>query len=415
MIKKIIVITFAVIAFAMVIKPAHAQGDLAAVLEVLEAGVEVQRADTSNWLPVTRESIVGVGDSIRTDSTGRARITFFETGSDIEITPDSEIRINDYSGDDQAGYQTSLQVLAGITRQQVQRFANPASSFEVITPGMAMTVRGTDFDVRVEDTGRSALITGEGDVGASADQVVVPVLEGFGVRSEVGEDLSPVIPATSFEELDAGLDGFAATFASEGDVRLNVRLGPGKDFQYVGSILPEAIESIYGTDASGEWYRIAFREGFGWVSSLTLDLSFAVPVDETPLPVYVSDYQEDISRFTYIGEIPAEAVVVRPVVNLRNGPGVDFDVVQRMFDGDALSVLGRTADDDWLRVRLPDGQIGWVNASLLQINVDLNNVPIVDGAELGEPTSTPTATPSATPTPTATPDDDATDTPDDGS
>lgn len=359
-------------------RPVTAQEELAALLEVQDATVEVRRAGTNSWIPVSRESIVGIGDAIRTDAAGRARVTFFETGADIEITPDTELIIQDYTGTEQDGFSTTLEVLAGITRQQVTRFTNAQSSFEVITPGMAMTVRGTDFDVRVEPGGRSSLLTLEGDVGASAGASEAAVEAGFGVRSEVAEDLSPIVPATTFEELDAGLDGFDARFQSAGDVQMNVRLGPGRSFQRIGIIQPQMITTVFGTDESGTWYRIEFREGFGWVSGETFEIALMGSAsDDFELPVYGSDRTEDIDAFTFIGE-SGEAVVVSQVQNLREGPGLQFDVILRMFDGDVLSVLGRSADDDWLRVSLPDGTIGWANASLLQINIALFNVPVVN-------------------------------------
>jgi len=375
------------ILFGVFYTPAAAQEELAALLEVQSPGVEVQRAGTASWIPVSTESIVGIGDAIRTDASGQARITFFETGADVEIAPDSEFRIQDYSGNSQEGFTTTIEVLAGITRQQVTRFTTPESSFDVVLPGMALTVRGTDFDVRVEDGGRSSLVTLDGEVSATAGADTSMVEGGFGVRSNVDETLSPVVPATNFEELDAGLDGFDASFQTPGDVQLNVRLGPGRDFQRVGIIAPQAITTVFGTDESGEWYRIAFREGFGWVSGVTLDVQLTgVASDDFVLPVYREDRTEDIDRFTFVGEA-GEAVVVGQVQNLREGPGLEFEIIQRMFDGDVLSVLGRSADDDWLRVSLPDGTVGWANASLLQINVALFNVPIVDldGSRLETP------------------------------
>lgn len=356
-------------------QPASAQAELAAVLEVIDAGVEVQRAGTTSWLPVSRESIVGIGDLIRTDATGVARITFFETGAEIELTPDSEIRITEYSGDDTNGYTTSLEVLAGITQQQVQRFTDVSSSFEIVTPGLEMTVRGTDFLVRVEADGRSALITQEGEVAAATQNEQVPITSGFGVRAEMAGSLSPVVPATTFEELDAGIDGFAATFDSSGDVRMNVRLRPSLDAERVGSLPPSAVDAVFGVDPSGEWYRVAFRNSFGWVYANTFTIS--IP-DDVELPVYPSDFSEDITRYDYLGDISSDAVVAGTIVNLRSGPSLDDEIILQLRDGDVLSVLGKSPDQDWLRVqRITDGAFGWVNTSLVRLNIEIADVPTI--------------------------------------
>lgn len=386
MMKKLIIIASLLVAVVVGHDTTRAQTDLAAVLEVIDAGVEVQRAGTTNWLPVSRESIVGIDDLVRTDATGVARITFFETGSEVELTPNTTFRINEYSGDEASGYTTSLEVLTGITRQQVQRFVDARSSFEIITPGIEMTVRGTEFLVRVEDNGRSALITEVGEVSAAADNQDVPIEAGFGVRAEVAGELSAVVPATNFEELDAGLDGFDATFENNGDVRLNVRLGPSLDAERVGSLPPSDIEAVYGTDPTGLWYRIAFRDSFGWIYAETFMAN--VPADVT-LPIYPADFSEDITSYDYLGDTAADAVVAGSIVNLRLGPNLDQEIVLQLADGDVLIVLGKSPDQDWLRVqRITDGALGWVNASLVRLNVEIESIRTVQPV-LPTPTETP--------------------------
>lgn len=47
-------------------------------------------------------------------------------------------------------------------------------------------------------------------------------------------------------------------------------------------------------------------------------------------------------------------------LNVRGGPGPQFAVVGQLAAGDQLPVDGRTADGAWLRVRLADGQTGWL-------------------------------------------------------
>lgn len=373
--KKFIIILVLLVAGGVFHQSVNAQDDLAAVLEVIEAGVEIQRDGTTNFIPVSRESIIGINDIIRTDDTGQARITFFETGAEVELTPNTTFRINNYAGSEATGYQTSLEVLAGITRQQVQRFADAQSSFEIVTPGIEMTVRGTEFMVRVENDGRSALITETGEVSATAQSEQVPIAGGFGVRAEAAGQLSAVVPATNFDELDAGLDGFAATFQNSGDVRLNVRLGPSLSAERVGSLPPDQVDAVYGTDPTGEWYRIAFRNSFGWVSAQTFEIQLP---NNTTLPVYPADFSEDITRYDYLGDTSADAVVSGSIVNLRLGPSLEDEIVLQLADGDVLIVLGKSPDQDWLRVqRITDGALGWVNASLVRLNIEIESIRTV--------------------------------------
>lgn len=250
----------------------HAQDELVATLEVFNAGVEIKRAGTDLWLPVNIESLVGQGDAIRTDETGEALITFFADGTSSEIESDTEIIISEFVGDDDS-FDLTLEVLRGITRQQFESLLDQdsKSSYQVVTPGITMTVRGTDFAVRVEDDGRSALITTEGLVDADT----TPVEDGFGVRAEENGPLSDVVPATNFDELDAALDGCSASNALAGDILFVVRRAPNTDSETITTLTPDQIGEVFGVSEDEEWYRIPIDNPpfeYGWVSASLVEL-----------------------------------------------------------------------------------------------------------------------------------------------
>ena len=50
-------------------------------------------------------------------------------------------------------------------------------------------------------------------------------------------------------------------------------------------------------------------------------------------------------------------------VNVRQGPGVDFGVLGQVDAGDVTEVLEE--DGGWVRVRIPDGAVGWMSARFL--------------------------------------------------
>ncbi|WP_210529115.1 SH3 domain-containing protein [Rubellimicrobium arenae] len=50
-------------------------------------------------------------------------------------------------------------------------------------------------------------------------------------------------------------------------------------------------------------------------------------------------------------------------VNVRLGPGVEFDVVGQVDAGDMAEVVDR--DGGWVRVRMPSGELGWMSARFL--------------------------------------------------
>ncbi len=253
----------------------HAQSDeLAASLEVLATGVEVKRVNTSNWITVNLEAIVGVGDTIRTDVTGKARITFFADGVDTDIEPGTEYRITRFEGND-SSFHIAAEVVIGQTLQRIGRLLDSNSSYDITTPSMALAARGTQFVIRVNESGRAATLVSQGVVNAEAEADTADVPPGFGIRRDPGETLSEVVAATSFEELDAALDGCPATIQVQGDFSLNVRLGADITFPLVGTIAPETIDHFFGKTIASNWYRIPFRGGFGWVESASANIDSA--------------------------------------------------------------------------------------------------------------------------------------------
>lgn len=274
-----------------------AQNEFAAVLEVLASGVEVQRVNTANAIPVSVEAIVGVGDIIRTDETGEARITFFADGTDVTIEPESEYRIIEFEGDDE-DFQLTVEVIVGQTVHRLGRTLGTDSAYEIDTPGMTLSARGTEFAIRVEDNGRSAMLVTEGDVDANTDESEANIPVEFGVRSEMGQPLSDVVRASSFEELDAGLDGCTVSVTTTDDVSLNVRLGPDLAQARIGTIAAEDITEFFGVNEGGTWYRIEFQGNFAWVLSSTATIGNGC----AGLRTFPDSQVEDINLYNDLGD-----------------------------------------------------------------------------------------------------------------
>jgi serine/threonine-protein kinase len=113
---------------------------------------------------------------------------------------------------------------------------------------------------------------------------------------------------------------------------------------------------------------------------------------------------------------PAPLVrVVHNMVNMRSGPGIEYPLFGVVTGGEMLEVLAWNGREEypWLLIITPDRRIGWIAATVVQINGDLALADIEVAATI-PPTPPPTgaisSTPSVTPivgtvTSTVVPDD----------
>ncbi len=80
---------------------------------------------------------------------------------------------------------------------------------------------------------------------------------------------------------------------------------------------------------------------------------------------------------------PITGVVVPGLLNVRQGPSVNYLMVGGLKEGDEVTVLQRTppgADvGDWLEVKIPNGRIGWVAAKHIALPAD-SLVPVASVA-----------------------------------
>jgi uncharacterized protein YgiM (DUF1202 family) len=68
-------------------------------------------------------------------------------------------------------------------------------------------------------------------------------------------------------------------------------------------------------------------------------------------------------------------------LNIRSGPGLNYNIVAQVYRNDTLALTGRTADAAWLRMRLPQtGQEGWGAARFVGFGSgSIYDLPVVDG------------------------------------
>ncbi len=85
--------------------------------------------------------------------------------------------------------------------------------------------------------------------------------------------------------------------------------------------------------------------------------------------------------------VPAQATA-KQLVNLRQGPGVQFAIAGKMPEKTAAAILGKSEDSKWYQVALPDKEHpSWVSAAFVDVSGPADQVAVV--AVAPPPTATP--------------------------
>ncbi|MEZ4708824.1 MAG: SH3 domain-containing protein [Caldilineaceae bacterium] len=82
----------------------------------------------------------------------------------------------------------------------------------------------------------------------------------------------------------------------------------------------------------------------------------------------------------------AAVVLASGRLNIRSGPGTSYTVVGKAYPQDGLEVLAKDAGQRWLQIALPgqDGEIGWVAAEYVQLDSDMDGLPVSNAISQAE-------------------------------
>ncbi len=107
------------------------------------------------------------------------------------------------------------------------------------------------------------------------------------------------------------------------------------------------------------------------------------PPGEQPTPVPVEPGVTPVPTATLEG---VWVKVTANTLNVRNGPGFEFDKIGQVKAGELFRVLGAIADYSWLAIGYQGG-IGWVKTEYTEVLGDINLVSVI----ASPPTPTPAA------------------------
>ena len=141
-----------------------------ASLEAVQPVVQWLAVSRSAWttLAPRQTATVRVGDRVRTEQRGAARLVYFE-GSVTEVGGGTNLAVQRLEQTAGGGIGASLFQSLGTTVSRVVQLLDPAASFEVETPAATAFVRGTTPRVDVAASGRTRVANVPDDSGGRVE------------------------------------------------------------------------------------------------------------------------------------------------------------------------------------------------------------------------------------------------------
>ncbi|MFG6105493.1 FecR domain-containing protein [Leptothoe sp. EHU-05/26/07-4] len=166
-------------------------------LELRSFSGTVDVRQSSQWGRAQSGQRLGaVGDGIRTGAGSLARLAVDTQVGFVSVSENTLLSITEFYTTPRGGKVTELDVSRGQARVFVRPFTNPDSRLEIRTPAGINGVRGTNFGIAIQPSGRSSLVVEEGSVASEAQGVSVPVNAGFQNFTIPGEPPSEPVPIT---------------------------------------------------------------------------------------------------------------------------------------------------------------------------------------------------------------------------
>ncbi len=173
------------------------------------------------------------------------------------------------------------------------------------------------------------------------------------------------------------------------------------------------VPDVTNRDNFGRLLRYIYTADGTFINQQMLAQGWAQPVEYTPDTRHAADFRAVTATAArngagFWGNQGSDGAMPYAIsnsgVNIRRGPGTNFDVSGGIPADTPVTVFGRNQAGDWLQIRTPDRSGGWVFAELFTVNVAVAAIPIPDNipvAVAAPPTSAPTTNNAPAPTTSA--------------
>ncbi len=152
---------------------------------------------------------------------------------------------------------------------------------------------------------------------------------------------------------------------------LNMRQGPGTDYSVIAVLKQNTELQIMARSSGGTWYLAKAQKGpTGWVRRYYVHTDFPY----TSLPV-AGEHPMPTPKPPEKPETYPVGIVKAGYLNLRSGPGVNNHSIAVLRSGTNVALLGRNASGSWVKIKVPTGTVGWVNAGYIATSHPIQSLP----------------------------------------
>ncbi len=162
---------------------------------------------------------------------------------------------------------------------------------------------------------------------------------------------------------------------------MNARLGPGLAYDVITTLPQGTRANIIGVDPRNEWYQLGLShldvpvwiyQGLASVEGSLANVRSVPAAELAQLPVSGAPGSSPIG------------ITRSEVINVRLGPGFDYEVLTTLPQGMQVEVIGIDPSGAWLQVELEGTRsLGWLYRDLVQVDCPLVNVRRITDREIG--------------------------------
>jgi uncharacterized protein YraI len=149
--------------------------------------------------------------------------------------------------------------------------------------------------------------------------------------------------------------------------QINVRSGPGIEYDVIGYVLGGTSYSIVAYSPTGNWIKLNFTNTQGWVfrhlGLVQSSSNISIVNPPASVPASNSNMTVPIPSVDMVSGFNADyfysTVGVSAALNVRNGAGLGYRILTIIPYGKRATPLARSADGTWILVNY-NGVTGWV-------------------------------------------------------